>query len=160
MKTADSLGIFWAAEDGHIEVVGINFYGYWGQGTLPDEISSLGDLLKNLNAEFQIQIIEADEGNFLVLPVWIKAWPSDIIWRQTVEAILNTMILMGATVSWSSDEYCSRSLTELDPATSGGFVYAASSRSTGSLFHSDLSEEISYLSDDELQQLLPITDSK
>ncbi|WP_339733655.1 hypothetical protein [uncultured Gimesia sp.] len=154
MKTTDELGIFWAAEDGHIEVSGINFYGYWGQAKLPDEISSLGDLLKNIDAEFQIQKIEADEGNFLMLPVWIKTWPSDIIWRQTVEEILNTMVLMGATVSWSGDEYCSCSLTELDPATSGGCVYAASSRSTGLLLHSDLSEEISYLSDDELQRLL------
>ncbi|WP_298867006.1 hypothetical protein [uncultured Gimesia sp.] len=154
MKTADELGIVWLAKDGHIEVSGINFYGYWGQDKLPDEISSLTDLLKSLEAEFLVQKIEADEGNFLIFSVWVKTWPSDRIWRQTVEGILNKIVLMGASVSWSGDEYCSWSLTELDPVTSGGCVYAASSRSTGLLFHSDLSEEISYLSDDELQRLL------
>ena len=154
MRTFEELGIFWASPDGHIEVAGITFYGFWSQRQIPDDAGfCLTQVWNGLDAEVAVQPISADDGNYVVVTIWIKRWPSDDNWRIAVERMLHLMVVKGAVVSWCGGEYSSWSLTELDPATSSGCVYAASSEFTGVILHSGLSDEISYLTDDELVQL-------
>ena len=154
MKVSDELGIFWSTGEGHIEVAGIYFYGYWGTAALPDDAASLRNPWNRIDSEADTsKIDEADDGNFLILTVWIKTWPDDQLWHATVEETLTRMVALGARVAWCGGELCSWSLEELDPETSNGFVYAAMSNATGLLLHSPLSEEVSYLSDDEMRLL-------
>lgn len=154
MRTFEELGIFWVSPDGHNEVAGIAFYGFWNHTQIPDEVGyCFTQVWSGLDAEIAVTPIFTKDGNFVVVAVWIKQWPSDDNWRRAVEGMFQLMIAKGAIVSWCGGENCSWSLSELDPETSSGCIYAASSKFTGVLLHSGLSDEISYLNDDNLVQL-------
>jgi len=40
VKTSDELGIFFPGRDGHEEVCGISFYGFWKHGPMPASMKS------------------------------------------------------------------------------------------------------------------------
>ena len=100
-----------------------------------------------------VRRLEAEQGNFLVIDVRITQWPSDTAWRPAVAETLVELVRMGAVVSWCGGELCSWSLSELNPTTSCGCVYAAYSLATGVILHSGLNDEIESLSDQELLSL-------
>lgn len=148
------IGDFLGVPAGHREVPGLAFFGFWGQKQIPDgSEKGFKPVWNGLAAEVVIKPIFAFDGNSLVVEVWIKRWPSDDIWRRAVEAMLQLMIAQGAIVSWCGGDKCSWSLSELNPATSSGCIYAASSKNTGLMLHSGLSEEDSYLTDGDLVRL-------
>jgi hypothetical protein len=153
MRTVDSLGIFWRAEDGHLEVPGIYVYAYWGRAAPPTDLSAVIEYWSRIDVATQLDTINAEQGYFLVMNVWVKTWPADEVWHSAIERTLRQLVHMGAWVAWCGDEYCSWSLAEFDPHQSGGCMYAAFSPESGLILHSELSEEMEYLSDSDLRRL-------
>lgn len=154
MNTKSGLTIWWLQEDGHIEVPGIYFYGYWGVAPIPRTILGLRKFWKLVTSEVAFQEIEAEQGNFFVVSIWIKSWPADPTWRAAAEETLKEMIEMGAKAAWCGGETTSWSITELDPTTYGGCIYAAASTKQDPILHSELSSnDLVYLSEDEISRL-------
>jgi hypothetical protein len=150
MITKNELGIFWASANGHIEVPGVYFMVFWGDAFPEISISYFKDVSKMIDSEYKLEYITAESGCFSIIPVWIKQWPTDNTWHRFVEITLNNAILNGAVAAWCGGEECSWTLDEINPETTSGCIYAACTSATGVIIHSELSHEISYISDSEL----------
>lgn len=148
------LTIFWLQEGGHVEVPGIYFYGYWGDVPTPRASLRLSEFWELVASELSLDEFEAEQGHFLAVAVWVKSWPADSIWRSAVEGTLKKMIELGAQVAWCGGELTSWSLTELDPKTYAGCIYAAASVDREPIMHSELwSDQMIFLSEDEISRL-------
>lgn len=160
MKTIDELIIFWSEADGQVEASGIYFYGFWGPEAIPNSFFEMAGLWKAIESTTAFQQIVADGGNFLVMTIRIKSWPADPIWRSAVEETLTKMIAMRAKVAWCGGENCSWSLTELNPATYSGCIYAASSVNRQPILYSELSSgDLVFLRESDIVALGDFTKS-
>lgn len=163
MKTIESLGVFWTFQDassGDIyqdEVSGLIFYGYWYDFAkdICKDLCSF-ELIWNGYAEVRPRIWGGSFISDFSLEIYIKSWPSDLLWKTYIEKSLRWFIKNGARVSWCGTECCSPSLEVFFPDNSAGTVYAAFNMEAGFACGAGLHEEFLELTSEELARFNPV----
>ncbi|MFY0602275.1 MAG: hypothetical protein JXR03_21565 [Cyclobacteriaceae bacterium] len=160
MITINSLGIYWKFARGHEEVDGLSFYGFW-ENTVPRvlEDESLKKKWINSEIEYKEVKIHAEEYKVYGVDILIKKFPSPNYWLSIIEETLKWLIDNGATVAWCGAEDSSPNPRVFDPLESAGNVYACYSNITGLMCNSNLDQELEYLRDDQLKQILDLLSS-
>lgn len=152
MKTHNSLGIIWDQPEGQIEVEGIEFYALTKQSEIIP-IETIKNIWPSDMIDIQMDKYRYDLWTVLICTLRIFQWPNDKMWIEylvnTMEAIINT----GAIVVWSGGEDCTWNPEILTPESTMGNIYAGYSVQTGLLCNSNLSDELQFLNDDQVQLL-------
>lgn len=153
MNTRDELGIFWPTDDGHVEMPGVECYGFFRNSPDAFNDSSVADLWLAETAKIKITRIRYDEGTVVVILIGIIDWPSELEWMRRLEQTLAAMIASGACIAWAGGYDCSSCLDVLDPKSSEGNVYAAYTKQTSMICNSTLLDPLVFLTDQQLLEL-------
>lgn len=153
MITKESFSIFWNTGEGQEEVDGLIFYGLWQHG-IPHEINI--QEFKNIwSSHNEIKCIrwENEDYKTLSVEVLINYWPNcDKDWDATLLEALRWFTDNGAVISWCGDEYSSPNPEIFAPNNNIGSIYAAWHPKSGIICNSKLSDELLYLSDEQLSK--------
>ena len=152
MKTQDSLEVVWNGEEGQEFCGGIYLCGWFPSGLTGKWSEQIRRVCGAIGGDCQVRDIE-QHGTVRIVTVRLTRFPNDIAWRKAVEDALTTLLNQGAAVAWAGGEDCSWYLEVLAPDSEAGNVYAAKSADTGFLCNSNLTEDIKFLAEDQLQAL-------
>ncbi len=153
MLTKDNLGIFWKSNDGQAEVNGIGLYALFSSEISRKIEESIMNLWSAQNAKIKFSNIKYSNWNILVAELNVSQWPDDICWQQLLKATMQKLINAGAIVVWSGGEDCNWNPNILNPDSMMGNIYAGYSKKTGFLCNSNLSQNLEYLRDDQINDL-------
>ena len=152
MKTQDSLEVVWNSEEGQELCGGIYLCGWFPGGLTGNCSEQMQREIGAIGGDYQVRDIE-QHGTVRIVTVRLTRFPNDLVWRKEVEDALTILLNDGAVVAWAGGEDCSWHLEVLSPDSDAGNVYAAKSADTGFCCNSNLTDDIKFLSEDQLQAL-------
>lgn len=153
MNTKDELTVMWLESDGHSEELGMYVYAYFpvsSQALSEDALNSLGNCTFAKSKSSKISI---ENGLVTTTTIKVDNWPDDDGWTAYLQELFSFLVGHGAAVVWAGGEDCSWTLDTLDPEMSDGNVYAGYSPKTGLVYNSRLTEEIVFLTDEQIATL-------
>ncbi|MEZ6130480.1 MAG: hypothetical protein R3C59_17480 [Planctomycetaceae bacterium] len=148
MTPQESMEIFWATDEGRVEVEGFYIAAVW----------SVTDASPGAEVDFgewcEVRTSTSRDAGVhtLVVAVRVLVWPEPDAWQERIRALLETFTDRGAVIAWLYGEEGDSSLEELD----GGNVIAAYSEETGLLSNVHLDHDLEYLNDEQCLRLVGV----
>ena len=152
MNTIKSLGVIWNEAECQVEVEGMFFYALTKHSkAIP--IEDIKPIWSSNMFDLQMDNFKYDLWTVLICTLRVFQWPNDKMWFEYLIKTMKFFINTGAIVVWSGGEDCSWNPEILTPDLMMGNIYAGYSTQTGFLCNSNLSDELQFLDNDQIQLL-------
>ena len=165
MTAAEQLGIMWPSHEGHTEEQGIYVYAFFAEERTVN-VEDIGNAVRSVwptdDIDLIVDRIDLEEGMFsgittgfvITIIIRVNRWPDDESWNNYMRDTFVALSHFGACLSWAGGEDCSWSLDLfIDTESDTGNVYSGYCDEEGYLCNSRLSEEMKYLTNEQLSLL-------